>query len=686
MNSIAAGDRAKGRAEELRRLLHYHNRRYFVLDDPEISDAEYDRLMQELIELEKKFPGLATPDSPTNRVGSAPLDKFDTISHQVPMLSLDKGFDESDILSFDQRVRRVLKTDKPVYYTVEPKVDGVAVAIVYQNGVLVSGATRGDGYTGELITSNIKTIGSVPLVLQQRDGDDVQPPEFLEVRGEVYMNIHDFRVLNQMRMEKGLPLFANPRNASAGSLRQLDSSITAQRPLKMFVYGAGRVDALNVNSHAGAIEILKMLGFPTNPHIEAKIPAEGVIDYFRRIDEMRRSLDYEIDGIVIKVDRYDYHELLGNTSRSPRWALAVKFKAVQEQTQVNDIIVQVGRTGVITPVAMLEPVSIGGVTVSRATLHNEDELRKKDIQIKDRVLVQRAGDVIPEVVKVISSFRDGTQKVFEMPGHCPACGQRVVRFKDEAATRCINAACPAQLKGNILHFASKGALDIDGLGKKLVDQLVEKKQVKSIADIFRLDIKTLENLERMGRKSAENLVNAIHNSKKTPFSKFLYALGIRHVGVHAAKLLARHFENIDTLAAARKEDIESIEQIGPVMAEAVRAFFDTPENMNMIADIKQQGLMIIPEKTENKASGGLEGLSFVLTGTLASMTRKEAIEKIEASGGKVTGSVSGNTGYVVAGISPGGKMEQARKKGIRIIDENQLLQLLKDAADGRDVP
>lgn len=677
MNFSENKKQAASRAEALRKILHHHNYRYFILDDPEISDAKYDRLMQELIEIESRFPELSTPDSPTRRVGSPPLDKFETIMHHVPMRSLDKGFDESDIIAFDHRVSRSLNTVEKIRYTVEPKVDGVAVALVYQNGMLVSGATRGDGYTGELITRNVKTIGSIPLVLQAHEEIDI--PEFIDVRGEIYMNVSDFRNLNQMRLAQGFPVFANPRNASAGSLRQLDSTITAQRPLKMFVYGVGRTDLLGVSSHAQTIGRLQKLGFPVNPHLAATITVEEVVDFFRQMDEMRKTLDYEIDGIVVKVDRYAYQERLGNTSRSPRWAIAVKFKAMQEQTRVQDIIVQVGRTGAVTPVAVLEPVSIGGVTVSRASLHNEDEVQKKDVRKGDMVLVQRAGDVIPEVVKVIPSYRDGSQRRFEMPSHCPVCSRRLIRFRDEAATRCVNTGCPAQLKGNVLHFASKSALDIDGLGRKLVDQLVETGLIRSVADIFRLDVERLEKLDRMGRKSAENLVAAIGNSKKVPLSRFLYGLGIRHVGLHAAKLLAGYFQTLDALLTAQKEDIEKIEQVGPVMAEAVTAFFALPENRKTIGDMQTLGVDILPEYTGGKTASALEGVSFVLTGTLSSMTRNEAAQKIEAAGGKVTGSVSGQTGYVVAGNSPGSKIDQARKKGVAIIDENRFIQLLKEA-------
>ncbi len=667
------------RARELRDLLNHHNYRYFVLDDPEISDAEYDRLMQELIDLENSHPELETPGSPTRRIGSPPLEKFDTITHPTPLLSLDKGISEADIHAFDQRVRRGLDNDEELSYTVEPKVDGVAVSLVYRNGVLESGATRGDGFTGELITENIRTIGSVPLVL--RKDAEIPMPSFLDVRGEVYMNTDDFRELNRGRMEEGLSLFANPRNASAGSLRQLDSRITAQRPLKMFVYGVGHPDYLGSGSHGDTLRMLEKLGFPVNPLTEIRIPAEALVRYFHDIDAMRKHLAYEIDGIVVKVDAYEHQQRLGTTSRSPRWAIAVKFEAMQEQTRVRDIIVQVGRTGALTPVAVLEPVSIGGVTVSRASLHNEDEVRRKDVRIGDTVLVQRAGDVIPEITRVIPSYRSGSEQPFVMPQKCPACSQSAVRLTDEAVTRCMNAACPAQLKGNILHFASRSALDIEGLGKKLVWQLIEKNHVHSFADLFRLDVKTLESLDRMGRKSAENLLAAIETSKNVPLSRFLYALGIRNVGEHAARLIAERFGTIERVVSAGNEEIQAIDQIGPVAAESVRAFFDNPENRKTIEEAKRQGLRILPanEEVGGRTASTLSGHSFVLTGSLATMSRKAAQEKIEAAGGKVTGSVSSRTRFVVAGESPGSKIERAREIGVEVIGEERLIALLKEA-------
>lgn len=669
-------EKTRRRAEELREKIRYHNYRYFVFDDPEISDAEYDRMMQELIGLESRYPDLADPDSPTARVGSAPLEKFETVPHSLPMLSLEKGFDASDIRAFDQRVRRALKTDAQILYTVEPKVDGVAVELVYRQGSLQTASTRGDGYTGEVITPNIRTIPSVPLRLFQTP--DLAVPELLEVRGEVFMETADFRKLNQWRMENGLPLFANPRNASAGSLRQLDSKITAARPLRIFVYGVGKVEGMRLLSHAGTLQILQKLGFPVNPLVRCRIPARDAEKYYRELDEKRMDLPYEIDGMVMKVDRYDYQQQLGTTSRSPRWAVAIKFAAHQETTRVKDIVVQVGRTGALTPVALLEPVSIGGVTVSRASLHNEDEVAKKDVRIGDTVLVQRAGDVIPEVVKVIESRRDGSERPFQMPSACPVCGAEAVRIKDEAVTRCINRDCPAQLKANLRHFASKGGFDIDGLGKKLIDQLVDKKIVRSIADIFRLDVKTLEGLERMGPKSAQNLVDAIFGSRRIRFSRFLYALGIRHVGEHVAKLLAARYKDVDELARADRQALEAIEGLGPVVAQSISEFFKRPENRQTVRELQDLGVRIEAEKPQT-AGRPLEGKTFVLTGTLPNMTRNRARESIEAGGGKVSSSVSSRTDYVVAGQSPGSKLEKARQMGIAVLDADAFKRLLTDA-------
>ncbi len=504
--------------ENLRKSLHYHNYRYYVLDDPEISDAEYDRMMQELIQIETAHPEYASPDSPTARVGATPLSKFETIQHSIPMLSLDNGFEDADILDFDKRVRKNLPSSSPLWkddkilYTAEPKMDGLAVELVYENGRLINASTRGDGVTGEVITDNIKTIRSVPLLLQESNKWKI--PSRLEVRGEVFISKEGFLRLNKDRLKKNLPICANTRNAAAGSLRHLDSRLTAKRPLEIFLYGVGIISDLELKSHSETLHLLRDMGFRINPIIRAKITIEEALEYYKELTEKRHQLPYDIDGMVIKVDNLAIQKQLGTTTRSPRWAIAYKFKAVQETTRILKIEIQVGRTGALTPVAHLEPISVGGVIVSRATLHNEDEIRKKDIRIGDTVLVQRAGDVIPEVVKVIESKRTGAEEIFSMPKNCPVCRGDVTREEDEAVIRCNNINCPAQVRERIRHFASKGAFDIDGMGDKLVEQMTAKGLLKSYSDIFYLTKEKIESLERMGPKSAENLMNAIEKSKK----------------------------------------------------------------------------------------------------------------------------------------------------------------------------
>jgi DNA ligase (NAD+) len=658
--------------ENLRNALHRHNYRYYVLDDPEVSDAEYDRMLQALIQLERTYPELASPDSPSARVGAPPLDKFDTISHTIPMLSLDNGFSDEDIIDFDERVRRFLKTDETILYTAEPKMDGVAVELVYENGRLRTASTRGDGITGEVITANVKTIESVPLVMQPEEQSAI--PSMLEIRGEVFIGIEAFKKLNQERIDQDLAPFANPRNAAAGSLRQLDSKITAQRPLEIFFYGVGIVEDVIFESHWSMLQNLKSLGFRINPLIRPRVEIHEVLDYYKVLREKRHELHYDIDGMVIKVDRISLQRQLGATSRSPRWAIAYKFAAVQETTLLEKIEVQVGRTGVLTPVAHLKPVNVGGVRVSRATLHNEDEIEKKDIRIGDKVLVQRAGDVIPEVVKVFASSRDGSERKFQMPKTCPICGSPVIRMEGEAATRCINTSCSAQVKERIKHFASKGAFDIDGLGDKLVDQLVEEDVLQSYADLFKLDEETLANLERMGPKSAHNLINAIESSKTIAFARFLYALGIRHVGEHVAALLANCFNSIDDLIRCSREDLEGIEGIGPTVAESIVGFVAQEENLKTIKRILESGVQI--EVGAPRIAGTLDGKAFVLTGTLTSFTRRQAKEMIEAAGGKVSGSVSRNTDFVVAGASPGSKLDKAKDLGAEIIDETTFKKMI----------
>jgi DNA ligase (NAD+) len=661
------------RVETLRRELHRHNYRYFVLDDPEISDAEYDRLMKELIELETTWPELASPDSPSVRVGSPPLDKFQSVTHTHPMLSLDKGFGEDDFNTFDLRVRKGLDIGDEILYTAEPKIDGVAVELVYENGALAMASTRGDGETGEVITSNVKTIPTVPLILQPIEG--VSTLAILEVRGEIFLSKTNFKSLNDDQMAKGFQLFANPRNAAAGSLRQLDSRITSRRPLEIYIYGVSDGKQLNTDSQADALNVLKQMGFRINPLVRAKISRQEVIHYYTVLDQKRGELPYEIDGMVVKVDSFSFQEILGTTSRRPRWAIAIKFEATQETTRVLDISVQVGRTGALTPVAELEPVNIAGVVVSRATLHNEDEVVKKDVRIGDRVFVRRAGDVIPEVVKVVESARDGTERPFQMPQICPVCGSEAIRLHGESVTRCTNMVCPAQIKATIRHFASKGAFDIEGLGEKLIDQLVDLKLVSSCADIFLLTADTLQKMERMGPKSADNLINAIEQRKQISFSRFLYGLGIRHVGEHVAKILSGAYQTLSDLQNATDSELQSIEGIGPIVADSIFSFFKQEENRHTIRRLIQSGVTILYEPAPT-AKKTLAGKTFVLTGTLETLSRSQAKSLIEGAGGKVAGSVSRKTNYVVAGDSPGSKLETARDLGVEVLNESDLKALL----------
>jgi DNA ligase (NAD+) len=664
----------------LRRELHRHNHRYYVLDDPEISDNAYDRLLQELTEIETAHPSLVTPDSPTMRVGAPPLASFETAPHAIAMLSLDNAFNDSDILDFDQRVRKLLETKDPVLYTAEPKLDGIAVEIVYRDGRLTLSTTRGDGVNGEVITDNMRTIRAVPLILQP--GPDGGVPPLLEVRGEVFISLAGFEALNNRRQSEGLPLFANPRNAAAGSLRQLDSAVTAARPLDIFLYGVGRTDGLRVSSHWDMLCRLKSFGFKINPLIRPRIPINEVLAFHRELESKRQELSYEIDGMVVKVDDLALRERLGEKSRSPRWAIAYKFKAVQETTRLLNIEVQVGRTGALTPVAILEPVKVGGVTVSRATLHNEDEIAQKDIRIGDRVFVERAGDVIPKVVKPILSSRTGAETIFHMPRTCPACGAGTIREKSEtgdpleAATRCINTACPAQLKERIKHFAAKGAFNIEGLGDKLVEQLVEKGLIVSSADLFLLNRYTLSALDRMGAKSAQNLIDAIEKSKSVSFDRFLFGLGIRYVGENVAQILSGHYRHIDDLAFATEEELTAIDGIGGVIAKSIVAFFQHAGNKDLVTRLLENGVVISYQKEKPAGAAPLSGKTFVLTGTLSSMPRSEAKMKITALGGKVAGSVSSKTDYLVAGSDSGSKLAKAESLGVTVIDEATLMNLL----------
>jgi DNA ligase (NAD+) len=675
MNTPASST-IRNRFETLRQALHRHNTLYHVQDNPEISDAEYDLLMQELMALEKAHPDLQSQDSPTVRVGAPPLAEFETTSHSLPMLSLDNAFAVQDIIEFDSRVKKVLQIQDAILYTAEPKLDGVAVELVYEAGKLVMASTRGDGMTGEVITANVRTIRSVPLQLQAGVFGSR-----LEVRGEIIMDRRGFEKLNQSREDQNLPVFANPRNAAAGSLRQLDSMITATRPLDIFIYGTGLAPGLNCGSHWEVLNRLKSLGFKVNPLIRPRLTLDQVLECHRELEERRSGLPYDIDGVVIKVDSLRYQAMLGEKTRSPRWAIAWKFQAIQGTTRIQAIEVQVGRTGVLTPVAHLEPVRIGGVWVSRATLHNEEEIQRKDIRIGDTVFVERAGDVIPKVVKVVTEKRTGNETAFQMPATCPACGSQATRSsieksdRLESALRCFNPRCPAQLKENIIHFASKRAFDMDGLGEKLAGQLVDAGLLTSYADIFQLTVEKLLTLSRMGQKSAENLISAIDRSKKIQLNRFLYSLGIRHVGENIADILARKWTSLNTVMQQTSESLAAVEGIGKTIAESVHDFFSDPGYREILDKIIENGVEILSGTPV--AGKTLEGKSFVLTGTLPNLTRSQAKDLIEASGGKVASAVSRNTSYLVAGEAPGSKLEAARKIGVEIIDEPALMQLLE---------
>jgi DNA ligase (NAD+) len=659
------------RVSQLREQINHHNYRYYVLDSPEVSDAEYDRLFDELSALEKQYPALITPDSPTQRVGATPLDEFTTVRHALPMLSLNKATSEAEFLDFHRRVKDLTKADdKDIQYTVEPKFDGLAVELVYSKGVFTLGSTRGDGLVGEDVTQNLRTIKSIPLRLM-----GPSPPELLEVRGEVIMNKDAFAKLNRIREEAGDPLFANPRNAAAGSVRQLDPRVTSTRPLNFFAYAAGRVEGKTLGHHWESIQYLKALGFKISQYVERCENVDQVVAFYEKILALRNDLPYEIDGIVIKLNDFAMQRAAGELSRSPRWAVAWKFPAQQEHTKVKDIIVSVGRTGALTPVALLEPVRVGGVEVSRATLHNEDEVKKKDVRIGDTVVVQRAGDVIPEVVAVIASKRTGKEKAFSMPGRCPVCGSKVERPEGEAVHRCTGMACPAQIKENLAHFASKGAMDMDGLGRKYLEQMVDKAIIEDPADLYFLEKKDLMKMERMGDKLAENHLDAIDKSRQPSLTHLIYALGIRNVGFHLAGVLAKHFKSIDALARQSVEDLTAVHEIGPIVAESIYNFFHNPKNLKILKKLKQGGVQF-PEEEAEVREIPLAGQTFVLTGSLDAFTRDEARQIIEDLGGRVASSVSKKTDYVIVGKDPGSKYDKALKLGVKTLTEKGFKSLI----------
>lgn len=661
-------DGARRRAEELRRLISEHDYYYYVLDQPRISDAEYDALLQELIELEQTYPELITPSSPTQRVGGRPAEGFRPVRHRQPLLSLANAFGADDLKEFDRRVRQVVG---PVDYVVEPKIDGLTVALVYQDGQLLTGATRGDGEVGEDITANLKTVRTVPLTLR------CNLPR-LEVRGEAYMTKEAFVRLNEEREAQGEPTFANPRNAAAGSLRQLDPRVTAARALNVFVYALMYSEGLEVTTHDESLNILAELGFAVIPYRRMCTTIDEVINLCQEWTGRRHELPFEIDGLVIKVNSFSQQNDLGATSKTPRWAIAYKFPAEQAITVIEDIIIRVGRTGVLTPTAILKPVRLAGSTVSRATLHNEDVIREKDVRIGDTVVVQKAGDVIPEVVEVCRERRQGQERPFTMPAVCPECRAPVIRLPGEAAARCTGTNCPAQLREGIIHFVSRDAMNIEGLGPAVISQLIAAGLIKDAADLYYLERGELLKLERMGEKSADNLLAAIEQSKHNSLAQLIFALGIRHVGQRAARILARQFGSLERLQAATYEELTGIPEIGSKIAESVCNFFAQEQNRVVLEKLKRAGVDPREKQTKDLPQP-LAGKQFVFTGSLETLTRKEAEALIEQLGGKVSSSVSRKTDYVVVGADPGAKYDKAVALGIAILHEDEFLELVKSS-------
>ena len=662
--------RAELRLSELIELINEHNYQYYVLDNPNISDSDYDKLFQELLNIENNYPELLTSNSPSQRVGAEPSEAFKQIKHTTAMLSLGNAFYEDDLIAFNKRICDELDL-VDIEYTAEPKFDGLAVTIHYENGNLKLAATRGDGYTGEDVTHNIKTINTIPLTISLKD----LPSQF-EVRGEVFMLKNDFLLLNKSQSEKGEKTFANPRNAAAGTLRQLDPSVAVKRPLRFYAYNIFSSTTQITNSQAESFEILKKYKIPTTQHIKVIKGVEGMMSYYKEINDLRPSLPFDIDGVVYKVNLFKHQDNLGFVSRAPRWAIAHKFPAEEAHTELLGIDVQVGRTGSITPVARLRPVQVAGVTVMNATLHNEDELRRKDIHIGDHVVVRRAGDVVPEVVRVILEKRPQDAKKFEMPNICPSCNSILVKDKDEAVLRCVNGiSCPAQKKQGLMHFVSRKAMNIDGLGEKIIDQLIDSNLLNQTSDFYRLKKEQLLSLERFAEKSADNLIKSIENSKNTSMARFIYALGIRNVGEATANDLANHFGNLNKIKQASLDQLIEVRDIGPTVAESIFKYFNSSESVNEIEQLVSLGIHWQDIKLDFNKNRELEGQVFVLTGTLPTLKRDEAKALIMNAGGKVSGSVSKNTDYVVAGDEAGSKLEAAKKLNITIIDESKLIEL-----------
>ncbi|MBI5555962.1 MAG: NAD-dependent DNA ligase LigA [Elusimicrobia bacterium] len=665
----------KNEIEQLRQDIDFHNSKYYNEDNPVLSDGEYDRLMQRLMALEEQYPRFKTPDSPTQRVGAKPAKELSAVKHLLPMLSLANAFNDEEIQAFDKRVKKLLDLSAAASlgYVAELKIDGLAVNLLYEKGYLTRASTRGDGFTGEDITNNVKTIKSIPLKLHGSEKSKI--PDLIEIRGEIYLEQHEFERINKEREKLAEPLFANPRNAAAGSMRQLDPSITAQRQLNIFVYGTGDLQGIKLTTHWETLLYLKNLGLRISAVAKLGPDINAAIAFCHEWDEKHRGLPYDADGIVIKVNSITQQGMLGQVSRSPRWAIAYKFAAEQTITVIKDIEVGVGRTGALTPVAIMEPVEVSGVIVSHATLHNEDEIRRKDARLGDTVVIQRAGEVIPEIVRVMTEKRTGQEKVFVMPVKCPVCGSDVYRPPEEAISRCTGIACPAQVKERIVHFASRTAMDIAGLGESWVEILVDKKIIQDPADIYFLRKEDLIGLERMGEKSATNLITAIAESKNREFSCLIYALGIRHVGEHIAEVLAEHYASIDELAVLNKEELESIPEIGPAIAESLEIFFKQEETKIVLSKLHQAGVRLQQEKKERKEQI-LVGKTFVLTGGLELFTRDEAARMIKNLGGRVTASVTKKTDYVVAGTDPGSKYDKANELGVKILDEAGFKKIL----------
>ncbi|MCE5334191.1 MAG: NAD-dependent DNA ligase LigA [Desulfobacteraceae bacterium] len=669
------------RIDELRKALAHHNYRYYALDSPQVSDAEYDNLFRELIRLEDENPEFVTADSPTQRVGVAPVDKFSPFFHEVRMSSLDNAMAEDEVREFDRRVRKGLGAPAQVEYVAEPKMDGLAVEIVYEDGRLTGAGTRGDGRQGEDVTSNVKTIRAVPRQLWGAESAGIPPK--IAVRGEIYIEKKDFESLNAARSAALEPLFANPRNAAAGSLRQLDPSITGSRPLRAFFYGIGTFQGdFPFGTQWELLNQLRLWGLPVNRMSKPCAGIDAAIDFFRELVRERENLPFEIDGMVIKVNRLDWQRQLGEKSRSPHWAIAYKFDPHTAQTHVIDIDVNVGRTGILTPVAFLNPVLVGGVTVKRATLHNMDEIERKDIRKGDKVIVHRAGDVIPEITEVLDSRRTGEEQPFHMPSQCPVCGSDVVRLPEEAFHRCVNRNCPAQIKGSIVHYASRDAMNIDGLGERIVARFLEENRIRTVPDLYRLRMEDLEALSGFGQKSARNLLDAIEASKRTTLPRFLYALGISHVGTFMADLLATSFGSLEAVRSATGEELQQVAGIGEKVACAVVTYFNAPENRQIVDDLLGLGVSVPEVRAPRPAPSGFWlGKTVVFTGTLASMSRTQAAEKVAALGAKVTDSVSKKTDVVVSGTDPGSKFAKAEKLGVRIMDEEEFNSMMQSRSD-----